>query len=453
MMQIPVEVISVIKTLRKNNHQAFVVGGAVRDCLLRRNPKDWDVTTDAIPSQVEKCFSKTIPVGKKFGTVTVLVRRFPVQVTTFRSEDKYVDQRRPRSVRFHKNLTADLSRRDFTINALAYNLETEKVIDPFGGLKDLRHKKLRTVGKAQKRFNEDTLRVIRAARFLAELDFSPDPELTQAAGRSVKHIFKLSKERIRDELEKLMISKDPRRGLLWLDKTKILKCVLPELVTCKGVRQGGWHSYDVFQHTLYAVLASPQKLDLRLGLLLHDIAKPITRTRDLRGYHFYGHDKMGAEMARAILKRLRFPNELIESVCTLVRHHLFEVDAIVNNDAAIRRLIQRVGETRIDDLLEFRKADIRGCGPGRTYRPSLNKLAKRIQWVKNKETIPKLTDLAINGHDVMKWLHIKPGPQVGIVLRDLLEKVIECPTLNTKTHLKQLVENKSPDSRERLKEG
>lgn len=439
--RIPTPVKEIIKSLKKKGHEAYLVGGPVRDLLTKKIPQDWDIATSAHPEEVEKIFPRTEPLGKAFGTILVLQKSLPVQVTTFRSEATYQDQRRPSYIKFHSNLEKDLSRRDFTINAMAYDFEKKTLIDPFEGLKDLKSKKLRSVGNPMDRLQEDTLRILRAARFIAQLSLQPVKELTCASKTVVNKKPRLAQERIREELQKLLIAKDVRKGLLWMDRVQLMLWIFPELASCKGVKQGGWHQYDVFHHTLWTVQRSVPKLEVRLALLFHDIAKPTTRTRVGRKYHFYGHERKSAEMAENILRRLRFPNYMIEHVCALIRHHLFEDQSISKSDAAVRRLIRRVGENRMDDLILLRKGDIKGCGNQRKIPGSLYRLMKRLKCIRESDSALSLKDLAINGEDVMKWLNIGPSRQVGLVLRHLLEKVVEDPSLNTRRNLRKLLQH------------
>ncbi|MFH1262181.1 MAG: HD domain-containing protein [Pseudomonadota bacterium] len=445
--RVPTAVQRVIRTLRRNEYQGFVVGGAVRDITLGRKPRDWDVATDALPEAVEKIFPKTVPIGKKFGTVTVLGGGMEVQVTTFRSEENYKDRRRPSKVTFHSQIDVDLSRRDFTINAMAYDPEKRRFIDPFCGRNDLKARRLRTVGPATERFAEDTLRIIRAGRFISELGLRPQAGLLSAARAQSSNVRRLSAERIRDELSKLLLGRDPTRGLVWLDRAGVLRTILPELFRTKGVKQGGVHQYDVFRHTLRSVEEAPADLTLRLALLLHDVAKPIRRRRIGGRYRFFGHETVGARMAEKVLRRLRYPGSVIEDVSVLIRNHLFEAETIFSNDSAIRRLIRKVGEERIDRLVLLRKADVLGCGHDRRPSPKFDELKRRIRRIRRKKHALTLHDLAADGNDVMKWLKVRPGPEVGTILSNLLAAVLGNPELNNKKTLKKLARKvKAPNA-------
>jgi poly(A) polymerase/tRNA nucleotidyltransferase (CCA-adding enzyme) len=322
------------------------------------------------------------------------------------------------------------------MNAMAYDPDRRCFIDPFGGRRDLRKRYLRTVGGAAQRLSEDTLRLIRAARFLSELDMRPDPKLTAAARVEAPGVSGLSAERIRDEFSKLLLGKIPSRGLLWLAHTGALGRFLPELPRLKGVRQGGWHRHDVFVHTLRCIDVAPADLTVRMALLLHDIAKPETRTRDGTGYHFYGHEKSGSRTAGSVLKKLRYPNALIDDVRALIEHHLFEAEVLAHNDAAIRRLMRKVGEGRIERLIQIRKADIRGTSPGKRPSKALVILEQRIQRMRAEQPPLEIKDLAVDGNDVMKWLHLPPGREVGKILSILLAEVLDDPDRNRRSELK-----------------
>ncbi|MFH1018409.1 MAG: CCA tRNA nucleotidyltransferase [Pseudomonadota bacterium] len=434
--KIPKPVVDVVRGLRRRGFEAYIVGGAVRDLKSGQEPKDWDIATNARPEAVEHAFRRTIPTGKKYGTITVLSKGFPVQVTTYRTEGKYVGRRKPARVSFVSSLTTDLSRRDFTINAMALDPISKRILDPFGGAADLSKRRLRTVGRAQERLSEDALRAIRAGRFISQMGLTPSPGLSLAAKKTSPHVRALSKERIKDELKKLLLGPHAGDGLRWLDRVGILKLILPELMRGKGVKQGGWHRHDVFRHQIRCIDLCPAQLDLRLALLLHDVAKPITRTKDARGYHFYGHERRGAEIAARVLRRLRFPAALIEEVRELIRHHLFEADQIAPSDAAVRRLMNRVGDQRIDRLILMRKVDVKGCGADRKPGRELDLLARKIAKIRKARQAITLKNLAVDGNDVMKWLKIPPGPNVGWILRALLEEILRHPKKNDRAVLR-----------------
>ncbi len=427
------------RRLRERSYQAFLVGGAVRDLSLGRKPEDWDIATSAQPKNVLALFPKSIPTGIDFGTVTVRVRGFPIQVTTFRKEGRYRDRRRPSTVEFVGDLASDLARRDFTVNAMAIDPITKEWFDPFGGIADLKKKKLRAVGQAGKRMKEDPLRLIRAGRFISQLSLRPDTALTKAARVCHRDLRFVSAERIRDELCKLLLAPQPSRGLLWMKDTGVLKMFLPELSGCVGVEQGGWHQFDVFHHTLKAIDFAVCQLTVRLALLLHDIAKPLTRTRDRLGYHFYKHERIGAEMSRKILRRLRFSKEISRDVETLIEHHLFEDVPISRSPAAVRRLMQRVGEQRLELLLAVRRGDTLGCGRGHRISPVLNRISNEAAKIRRAKEALSLRDLRVSGRDVMHWKKIPPGPEVGEILRKVLEEVVKSPNINKKKWLKPMI--------------
>jgi tRNA nucleotidyltransferase (CCA-adding enzyme) len=425
--------------LKSRGFDAYLVGGAVRDLKLGKEPKDWDIATNAKPGQVMKVFRKAISTGKAFGTVTVIFRKMPIQVTTYRVESDYKDRRRPSKVNFVTNIYDDLARRDFTFNAMALDMRRGALIDSFGGATDLKKRRLRTVGKARDRFGEDALRIIRAGRFISELSLAPNRDLTLAAKKHSASVRRVSMERVRDEWIKLLVSPKPSAAIDWFDRVGVLKIILPELVRCRGIRQGGWHKYDVYRHTLRCLDSATPVLRIRLVMLLHDLAKPLTRTRDKTGYHFYRHDLKGSEMAKKICRRFRMPNELTNQVASLVRHHLFESDPISKTDAAVRRLMQRVGEQNLNDLIEVRRADVKGCGPHRRPGPALKMIERRAQKIRNLREALSIRDLKIDGYDVMRWKKIPAGPQVGEILNDLLKAVIEDPRKNQKSVLRAIV--------------
>jgi len=493
---IPSYVINIAEELQKNNFEAFLVGGSVRDVLLSKEPNDFDIATNAYPEQIMKIFPRCVPTGEKFGTITVIAEdekgeKFDVQVTTYRSEADYMGGRWPTKVEFTKTIDEDLARRDFTINAMALNLQkldevsadadvTEVLVDPYTGVKDLEAKIIRAVGDPKERFAEDGLRPMRACRLASQLEFEIEPA-TFAAMRETNHITKMvSVERLRDELLKLLYkSAKPSVGLRLLRDSGILELVIPELLEGQGVVQPEFHADDVFEHSLKAVDIAED--DIKLATLFHDIGKPRTRTQDEYGIHFYGHDQVGADMTQEIMQRLKFPNHEIDRTVRLVRWHMFyypsadwrkEHAETINfneaakaeiqkhleatksgrstggwTDGAIRRLIINVGgEENIDALMKLRMADV-GSNPKASFTPEeLNVLAERIAEVRAKDMALKITDLDITGHDLASELNIEPGPQMGEVLKYLLEQVLDEPLLNEKSQLvalaRKYLENK-----------
>jgi tRNA nucleotidyltransferase (CCA-adding enzyme) len=438
---IPPLVKKVIRKIRQNGFEAYLVGGAVRDLLLGRGRGDFDITTNAKPAKIMKIFAKTVPTGIKHGTVTVIEHGRSFEVTTYRKEGKYSDSRRPDSVKFISNLKEDLSRRDFTINAMAYDVDSNLLIDPFSGKKDLQGKTIRTVGNPLKRFREDALRPIRAARFAAALGFKVEPKTLFAMGCVLKKIAKISSERIRDELLKILESNKPSIGLNLLKESGILRTIMPELAEAEGFDQGGLHDFDLLTHSFLAADNAPKSQPLlRFAALMHDIAKTQTRIIDGKNYHFYGHDSLGATETKRIMKRLKFSNKDIEYVVSLIRNHMFNYNSYWK-DSALRRLLARTGKDNIDDLLKLREADARACGRNRKPGAEFYQLKRRIKKVKSEDLALKVTDLPVNGNDVMKTLGIGPGKVVGDILKQLLEIVMDDKSKNSRPKLLKMIKS------------
>ena len=432
---------AVCARLRDQGHEAYVVGGCVRDMLLGRVAKDWDVATSAHPDDVQRLFRKTIPTGIAHGTVTVMQDGHPIEVTTFRGEGDYTDARRPDYVVFGVSLEEDLSRRDFTINAIAYDPIDDRLVDPFGGRADLDARRLRAVGDPAARFREDGLRILRAARFLARLELDLDPATEAGIKTALGSLAKVSPERVRDELLKLLEAPRPSLGLRLLERTGALGVILPEVAEGIGVHQNRFHRHDVWEHTLSTVDATPGDALVRLGALLHDVAKPRTaapRPDAPEENTFYRHDAVGAGMAEAILRRLRFSNAERERVVRMVANHMFWYTPDWS-DAAVRRFIGKVGKDALADLFALRVGDVVGRGNGEDPEGELAELRARIDKVLAEEQALSIGDLAIDGNDVMKTLGIPPGRRVGEVLKALLERVIEDPSLNERERLLALV--------------
>lgn len=444
---IPSDVLDVVRRLRQAGHEAHIVGGCVRDLLLGRPPGDFDVATSAHPDTVMKLFGDryAIPTGLQHGTVTVVTGPPPqgrhVEVTTFRGEGEYLDGRRPSVVRFGATLDEDLARRDFTMNAIAYDPVDDRLTDPFGGQADMAARTVRAVGNPAERFREDGLRPMRAIRQATQLGFEIDPA-TQAAIPETRESFrKVSAERIRDELLKLLASTAPSRGIELMRAASLLPEVLPELLESVGVPQNRFHKFDVYHHTLATLdEARGGGVVVLLGALLHDIGKP--RAKQPREgapgeYSFFKHEYVGAEMADDICRRLKLPNAEREDVCALVENHMFYYTPDWS-DGTIRRFVRRVGTERLDALIALREADIAGRGFGEDREKETRELRDRIARVANADAALKVTDLAIDGNDIMRVLGIPPGKVIGQVLERLLERVLDDPALNTKETLAAL---------------
>ncbi len=447
---IPDPVLAVCRTLRGAGHEAQLVGGGTRDILLGRKPKDFDVATSALPQVVMGLFGNrfAIPTGLQHGTVTVLAAPdMPVEVTTYRGEGEYLDGRRPSSVRFGATLAEDLSRRDFTMNAIAFDPLTGTLTDPFDGQGDMARKLVRAVGDPILRFTEDGLRPMRAVRQATQLGFAIDAPTMQAIPSTLDSFRKVAAERIRDEMLKLLSAALPGRGLNLLRDTGLLAVVAPELLDGVGCHQNRYHKFDVWGHTLAtldaaaAEPAGPGDAVLRLGALLHDVAKPATRQPkpEAEGeYSFWKHEFLGAEMAEGICDRLRLPNADRASVRHLVLHHMFFYTAEWT-DGTIRRFANRVGPEHLSALLALREADVVGRGFGEERHKETQELRTRMAEVVSADAALKVKDLAVDGRDVMRMLGSNPGRLVGRVLESLLEKVLDDPTLNTKDALCALI--------------
>ena len=429
------DLLGLIKTIKRAGFKCYIVGGGVRDLLLGLEPKVWDLTTDATPAQVTKRFKKVVPTGIKYGTVTVIINKIPYEITTFRSDERYIDGRHPSKVTFSKDLHKDLSRRDFTINAIAYDPTTKELVDIFGGQKDLKAKIIRAVGNPVERFKEDGLRPIRACRFAAKLGFKIEDKTLKAIPKCLSVAKKVSPERIHDELMRMLEADKPSIGIDLMRRSGLLHIYIPELLKGMGVKQPKpFHKDDVYWHNLYTCDEAPKDNPiLRLAALLHDIAKPQCKVKQT----FYDHENKGANTAAKIMKRLKFSNEHIKYAVNLIKNHMFNYSKEWS-DSAVRRFIIRVGLDHLDDLFTIRIADIKAMG--RKVEPGHPKdLRKQIKTILRKQNALHLKDLAINGNDVMRLLGIAPSQKVGEVLNKLLDKVLDNPKLNTKPKLIELI--------------
>ncbi len=439
---IPLEVKIVGEALRKEGFEAYLVGGCVRDLLIGRTPKDWDLTTNAKPEDIQRIFPESF-YENDFGTVGVKTgSENPtlaiVEVTPYRTESEYSDKRRPDAVSFGQNLEEDLARRDFTINAIALDDSKGQVIDPYKGQKDIEAKVLRTVGVPAERFEEDALRLMRAVRLVAELDFALDSETAAAIHEKSANLKHVSRERVRDEFVRILESKQPMMALVLAQQLGLLQYIVPELT--KGIRvdQNQAHSYDVFGHIMRAMQHAADKdwpFDLRLAALFHDISKPETRrwSDEKNDWTFHGHEVVGSRVTKKALEDLRFSRETIEKVSKLVRWHMFFSDPDQITLSAVRRMIVNVGPENIDDLLNLRICDRIGTGRPKEQPFRFRKYKAMVEEALRDPISVGM--LKIDGTRIMEEFHVHPGPKIGFILHALLEEVLESPKLNTQEYL------------------
>ena len=449
--EIPKEIHSIAATLEKAGHKAYLVGGCVRDLLLRRTPADWDIATDATPEKIQKLFPQSV-YENLFGTVGVKTQNekgetVVVEATTFRREGKYTDKRHPEEIRFTKTIEEDLARRDFTVNAMALDIN-KRLVDPYGGEKDLRDGVIRAVRDPRERFSEDALRLLRAVRLAAQLGFRIEEKTKEAMQELAGTIRAIARERVRDESVKLLMTARAADGIRELLRTGLLAHIFPELATGVGVEQNQHHIYDVFEHNVRSLEYAAKKeysFVIRLAALFHDVGKPKARRwrasakakkmKDgVRGdYTFYGHQIVGARMAENILSRLCFSREVIDRVVLLVREHMFVYDPEAVTLAGVRRLLSRVGAKNMDDLIKLREADRIGSGVPKAQPYRLRFLQAMLEKVKTDPVSPKM--LAIRGDEVMKIAKIEPSPRVGWIIAVLLDEALDDPAKNTKEAL------------------
>lgn len=430
--------------LKKAGFQAYLVGGCVRDMLIQREPKDWDVTTNATPEQIQKIFPETF-YENDFGTVGVVSesedpRLKVIEITPYRIEGKYTNARHPDDVRFSENLEDDLKRRDFTVNAIAYDPESGELVDLHGGKDDLARRVIRTVGEPRERFQEDALRMLRAVRLSAELDFVIDSGTMAGIAQTSSQLELISRERIRDEFLRILMSKAPMQSLYMAQKLGLLRYIIPELEEGIGCAQNQAHSFDVFEHLMRALQHAADKgwsLEIRLAALLHDIGKPATRawSEEKKDWTFYGHDVVSGRMAKKIMADLRLPKETIEKVGNLVRWHMFFSDPDVVTLAAVRRVIARVGADHIEDLLNLRVCDRIGTGRPKEHPFRLRKYMSMIDEAMRDPV--SVAMLKIDGQMLMEKTGEKPGPRVGWILHALLEEVLDDPKKNTDEYMQK----------------
>jgi putative nucleotidyltransferase with HDIG domain len=425
------------------SRELCLVGGAVRDMLRGRKAQDWDLATDAPPEEVADIFrnaktrGRVIPTGIKHGTVTVIYKGRSMEITTYRTEAAYTDGRRPDKVLYTSSIEEDISRRDFTMNAVALRLPNGKKIDPFGGEKDIKAGIIRCVGDPAARFSEDGLRPLRAVRFAAQLHGVLDPQTMSAIPGALEICAKVSAERVRDEIEKIIASDKPSRAFLLMEQAGLLQLFLPELACCRGIDQKGFHRFDVLEHSLLACDYAAEKQypqEVRIAALLHDIGKVPTRKLDENGvWTFYQHEAESEKMARTILVRLRCPNVLIDSVCRLIQEHMFNYTDDWS-DSGVRRFIARIGEENLANVYRLRRADACATAAVEPGPDFLLPLADRVEKILEEKQAFSLKDLAVNGNDLID-MGIPPGKIIGIILGELLETVLEDPAQNTRETL------------------
>jgi len=437
---VPDEISAVGKTLRDAGFEAYLVGGCVRDFLRGVVPKDWDIATNALPEEMQRLFPNTV-YENTFGTVGIKTGSenpayAVVEVTTYRTESAYSDMRHPDAVTFVKTIGEDLARRDFTVNAIAVRMVTEMsvedVYDPFNGVVDLRNRIIRAVGNPDERFTEDALRLMRAVRFAAQLGFSIEEKTKEALQHHAGLLGAVAKERVRDELVKIIESSGAGMGVRMLTDCGLMRYVIPELLDGVHCGQNKHHIYTVYEHNVRALeytAGQGYSFEVRLGSLLHDIAKPATKRGDGHDSTFYNHEVVGAKMTCVILNRLHFSKKIVEKIAHLVRWHLFYYNVGEVTEAGVRRFVRKVGPEHIDDLLKVREADRIGSGVPKAVPYKLRHLMFMIEKVKQDAIDTRM--LTLNGTDVMRLGGILPSPKVGWILAILLEEVLDNPTKNT----------------------
>ena len=432
-ISIPPPVLKACEYLFRSGYQAYLVGGAIRDSYLGLDPGDWDITTDATPAEVEALFLRTIPTGKNFGTMTVIVDGSPLEITTMRKDGPYSDGRHPDYITFTKEITEDLSRRDFTINALAYDPFQQETIDPFSGRKHLKRKLLVTVGEPELRFQEDPLRMLRLVRFQSTLGFAVDKKTRLALPGLARLMQHVSVERVLGEFNKMLLGQELLSSLKTFYLSGLMEQILPELAAGHGVSPGERHPYDLLGHSMTAAHFAHPSAHLRWAALLHDVGKLQTLQRE--------HAQIGAEVAEGILRRLHASNELVVKVSTLIAHHMFSVHPH-SSDREIRRFLAEVGPETASDLVRLRQADMAGMNVAPRQILSFGEaLMGRFSDVYAEHSALSLKQLAIDGHALMQAFRLKPGPIIGQILQHLLEEVLLDPSLNEYTTLRQLAQS------------
>lgn len=432
---LPIPVARALSVLEACGFEGYTVGGCVRDSLLGRTPNDWDITTNATPDEMKACFKdfRVIETGIRHGTLTVIVDGMQLEITTYRNDGEYLDNRHPVQVTFSERIEDDLSRRDFTVNAMAYH-PTRGFVDLFGGREDLQNRMICAVGDAKTRFCEDGLRILRAIRFASVLDFDIEEDTAKAVHECKNLLSGIAAERVREEFCKLICGRGAVRILR--EYIDVIAVFLPELAACVGFEQNTkYHCYDVFEHTLQALaLCEGTDLVTRLGVLLHDIGKPLCYTEDEQGGHFKGHAPVGVEITRNILSRLRFDNETVHRMELLVEWHDITLSA---EKKRVKRLMQRMSDADILRLLEIKRCDRLAHAPDFREMPSeLAEIPSVIDEIRAEDACLSLRTLAVGGDDLME-LGIPKGKRIGEMLHVLLEEVIEERLPNEKSALLQ----------------
>lgn len=436
----PDKVLMIILNLQMHGYDAYAVGGCVRDSILAKKPQDWDITTSAKPGDIKRMFRRTVDTGIEHGTVTVLIGKDSFEVTTYRIDGVYEDSRHPKEVRFTNNLEEDLKRRDFTINAMAYN-DDVRLVDAFGGMKDLNYHLIRCVGDPKERFAEDALRILRAVRFSSQLGFTIEPDTEEAIRELAPTLQRVSAERIRAELLKILVSDHPEQ-IREAYRLGITKVILPEWDDMEGVRQNTpHHKYDVAEHTIEAIKNVKNDKVLRLTMLFHDMGKPAMKTTDENGRdHFKGHAIVSEELTNVVMRRLKFDNETIKKVARLVCYHDYRVEATPQN---VRRAMNRIGVELFPYYLAVRLADVKAQSAyqKREKVENIIKMRELYQETLVQEHCVTLQDLAVTGKDLLA-IGMKPGQALGSMLTELLEWVIDDPDCNKKEILCEYVKEK-----------
>ena len=435
---IPSTVLSIANTLTNQGYNAYLVGGAVRDMLMGIKPNEYDITTNARPKDVQRIFKHTIPIGIKHGTILVIVNDMPVEITTFRSDGDYTDGRHPDNVIYADTIEEDLPRRDLTINAMAYDMSSNTLIDMFDGIEDIKNKKIRAVGNPYERFKEDGLRLMRAIRFATKLDFEIEASTLKAIFETKDMLKLIAYERIREEFNKILLSENVYNGFELMREAGILDIILPELMLGYGVDQNKFHKYDVYYHILNTV-KNVEKLEnddmtliVKLAGLFHDIAKPIVQKNidKQEAAVYYNHEVVGSSVAKKVMRRFKYANSQIDMVSLLVRQHMFYYQDEWT-DGAVRRFMCSIGLENIKPLLKLREADRIGSGKRKDKESAaIPKLLKRIDKIIEAENAITVKALNINGDDLIKEFAIKPSPLIGRILHHLLDIILEEPHLN-----------------------